>query len=123
RFYTDHFNNLKGKNTYIECNVIAFTNLLRRTESNYLLIAQEIYKHKSTIHKLDYSLNIPNIWSLKRGSDKLTNQSDSTMIFNDEFIDNVRTSIDVVDIVQTIFRISLRKDYCGENYVYLPISS
>ncbi len=122
-FYTDHFNNLKGKNTYIDCNVIAFTNLLRRTEANYLLIAQEIYKFQSKKLNTEYRPDISTSWSLKRGVGQLTNLSDATFVFNDPFLDNVRTGVDVVDIVQTIFRISLRRDYNSTNYVYLPIAS
>lgn len=122
-FYIDHFNNLKGKNRYIDCNVIAFTNLLRRTEANYLLMAQEVFNNQSKNKEISYKFKVSNSWKLKRGVDQLTNMSDSTFVFNDEFVDNVRTSVDVVDIIQTIFRISLRRDYQSENYVYLPISS
>lgn len=122
-FNSDHFNNLKGKNNYLNCNVIAFTNLLRRTESNYVLIAQEIYKTKKGNLSQKYVPNISPSWSLKRGVGELTNLSESTFVFNDKFLDNVRTSVDLVDIIQTIFRISLRTNYSCENYVYLPIAS
>ena len=116
----DHYNNLKGKNDYIDCDVILFTNMLRRNEMDYLLIANEISKSK----KIDgYQLRLPKNWEFKRGKDGLTNKFDSTIKFNDSFIDSVRTNVDLVELVQTIFRVSLRRDNSSKAYVYLPISS
>ncbi|MCX6113431.1 MAG: hypothetical protein NTY22_09185, partial [Proteobacteria bacterium] len=116
----EHFGNLKGKNEYMKHHVILFTNVWRREDLDYTLLAKEI----------DSTLHLPRLWKKKRETIKkkvragisipLTN---SQAEFNNQSIENVRTSLMTTDIIQDVFRTAIRSKNTADVTAYLPIEN
>lgn len=119
-YYVEHFGNTRGKNDFIDSELIIFTNLWRRRELDYLLLAREILEPRKI------NLNLPKQWTIKTGkteNNALMHKNDGTVTFNNTYVDIIRCKTDVCEIIQTIFRTKLRKDHDAEVHVFLPCRS